>query len=1059
MKLPQRLLCVAILGVIAGTTLLSSPIFSQTQDALPDFTINVQKELDAESVEGPTPDVSSGSFTVAARVQLLEKGSEPGNDGNSGMLFAVGSGWTDGFRVCYDWRNGNRYSFQIGKEGGCNGCSTASPSAPGVMREIIAVCDGNAKRITLYVDGQAAAGCDNDNPLLVGSNTLKVGFVGMGIGSNRMYVDTVEYWSRALTEEEIQRRNSFRDPKELTLQRALDAVSSTTANATNIAVADNQDAQLALDFELPESAKAKIREATTAKQLNSNQYAEAAPAVFANAEAYIEARANATFDPKPNDERLSKYGEIASQLRAVQRSVPNARRAKALLNKIEEVYPEEASVFKKIEQLEASAERSRKVEKDALSTYERLGKLFRAAVQRRVLRVSPAGNDSIADGSPAAPFGSLAAAFDYVAKNPSPKITRIEMAPGVYQVDRTATLANAENVYVRATQGGKVVLSGGRAISNFKALADAAESSEFARLASERFDASVQEKIYVADLRQAGIADFGRLARRGFGGQDVVERVPSLYLNGESQTLARWPNEGDETLKFGEIVSASDALPTSTFKYDFDRPDRWQNLDDVWAFGLYQWEWAANLRKVNKIDREKKEIEFDYSNGSGRFDYYFVNVLEELDAPGEYFVDATSGLLYFYPPETIASAKELNKANVEYDDFSDLFISLTGVKNFYIEGITFKLGRESFGRFQDCERCYVTDCVVEQFGGNVLTIRNGSFCGMLNSRMRELGACGLRISAGDRENLIPSNHIMHNNFVSDFSRIDRVYAPAVHADGCGVAITNNLMCDSPHHAMRTDGNDMYVARNEIHSCVYEYSDQSGIDIYCDPSYRGIVIEKNLWRHIGSSFALCGQAGIRLDDSISGVIMLDNVFYRSSGGSFGGIQIHGGKDNLARGNLMVDCQQAFSFSPWSEERYLKFVDERFSQNVNNPKYLALYPFFKEIKENANRNYILDNIAVNCGRFNANGNQNNVFSGNICLVNTPELKDLGVYDVENAQYAEAFYDNNGALRNWLELLGKRSLKDVGLKGRWNGANAPVSPHYRGIESDETESDKEE
>ena len=31
--------------------------------------------------------------------------------------------------------------------------------------------------------------------------------------------------------------------------------------------------------------------------------------------------------------------------------------------------------------------------------------------------------------------------------------------------------------------------------------------------------------------------------------------------------------------------------------------------------------------------------------------YRFENVPEELDEPGEYYIDRQSGMLYFYPPE------------------------------------------------------------------------------------------------------------------------------------------------------------------------------------------------------------------------------------------------------------------------------------------------------------------------------------------------------------------------------------------------------------------------
>ncbi|MBR5626258.1 MAG: right-handed parallel beta-helix repeat-containing protein, partial [Thermoguttaceae bacterium] len=244
-----------------------------------------------------------------------------------------------------------------------------------------------------------------------------------------------------------------------------------------------------------------------------------------------------------------------------------------------------------------------------------------------------------------------------------------------------------------------------------------------------------------------------------------------------------------------------------------------------------------------------------------------------------------------------------------------------------------------------------------------------------------------------------------------------------------------LISDSPHHGMRTDGNDFYIARNEVHSVVYEFSDQSGIDIYCDPTYRGIVIEDNLWRHIGSAFALCGQAGIRLDDSISGVVMKNNFFYRSSGGFFGGIQIHGGKDNLCIGNFFADCKQAFSFSVWSPDRYQKFVKEQFPENVENQLYLDTYPFFKQIFDHPNRNYIIDNTAINCEAFNVNGNQIELFVANRCY-RVPEPD------------ANTFLTDSGALRAWLEKMSGRSLKHIGLLDNWTGVDTSVSPEFTGI-----------
>ena len=1032
---------------LSASVALFSGIFSARPLLAQDFAVNVGRELCDDAEVGETPDVSSGSFTVGARVKLLEPGGKRGNgDAVNGMIFAVGNGWNDGFRVYYDWKE-RRFTFNVGKEENAEYCATSKPVMYGVMRDLVAVCDGQSGKLLLYVDGFPVAEAPHACKINAEGKPLVVGYANSGIGSNRMFVDRVDYWARALTANEVAARSVERTAEEIVQAAAMDKLAELDPKTATL---NNIDPETSVKLDLPPEIERVVKRSKRAQLLAADKIPEVEPLVFEEADALIAAAKSEkdSVEKEPTAEQISRYGDAYFELQKVKRrSKVNSKRAEETLKELAAANPRVAAEFEKILKLEQSAERTRLVEKEAIATYAKVARQVDVAVERRIIYVSPQGNDAEGTGERFAPFASLARACQEAAKPTQGKraLTIVELAGGVYRVRETAKLAGVQNLLVRPAKNAKVTLTGGVKVNNFVSAANAAKTSDTVAKNLERFPEAAREHIFVADLSALGVLDFGSLANRGYGLGDKAKPIPSLYFGGESQTLARWPNLGEEPLKFGEKVETDDEQ-TSTFKYDYDRPDRWQNLDGIWAFGLYEWEWAANLRKVVKIDREKKEVTFDYKGGSGRFTYYFTNVLEELDAPGEYYVDNVAGLVYFYPPEEIASAQKLNAADVEFDEFSERFFELENCANVILRDLNFKLGRESLGLFKDCERCYAVGCTAEQFGGNAIIISKGSYCGSLDSRYREFGGGCFRISAGDRDSLTQARHIVYNNFISDFSRIDRVYAPAVHADGCGVAITNNLICDSPHHAMRTDGNDMYIARNEVHSCVYEYSDQSGIDIYCDPTYRGIVIEKNLWRHIGSAFALCGQAGIRLDDSISGVIMLDNVFYRSSGGFFGGIQIHGGKDNLARGNLFVDCKHAFSFSPWRNDRYLTFVRDQFPEHVGSARYLAAYPFFDELTKHIDRNYILENVAVNCELFSYRGDDLNVYSGNLARTAKPNLEALGVRGQQKT-YDEVFYTNTTALRQWLELLSGKTLKDVGLKRNWNGANIDVSPNFIG------------
>ena len=1082
------LLCLPSLFFYRGEAL-------RAQDNAPLKVLSVNRQLVDDSVKDAEPFPAQASFTILMDAKIIEPGSQKGNDGSNGMLWNVGNGWDEGVRLIYSWNDG-RYFLQFGSQD----VKISIPSQKSYMRNIkrtlASTYDATTGDFALYVDGVLAAKGVYKGVFDSKTHPLNVGFGGSGVGSIRLDVGDVRVWNRPLTAAEIFALEAAR-PKQ---ERDLLQVEQLLAGFSNAAAVVVDPEKLAaidpttLPVELVDVLKRALvaslidRGFTVDRSLKIDPYTRLTTLVFDAAQEYLDSPATQVDATVAS---LSRCGEIVDWLERVKGIadanaiemrkllsstsfnvvqkrqfradgekvralfLEDSARATLFMNKLAQHSPREYDVFRKIMKLEASAERVKLVERDALGMYYSLQTAPRSDKYDRVVYVAPDGNDETGDGSSDAPYATLARAFknveDFVAfQEPTTRPLRsvVRLAQGEYYMTAPATLKGASNVLVQGSKEGETILIGAVKVANFTSLADAAANRPDVADAMSRVPESARPRVVAADLKAAGVDDLGALAPRGYHPDIRLNPIPTFTVEGKAQTLARWPNEGEKGIPFGAKIDdpASASEKTSTFHFDGDRLDGWRldgKNDDIWAFGLYEWEWAANLRRVVAIDREKKTVTFDYENGSGRFDYYFVNVLEELDAPGEYYVDRATGFLYYYLPETFANAAALNAKSPQYDVFEGRFVELENVSNALLTNLTFKGGRETALTMTDCECCYLSDSTIEEMGGNGVVILDGKYCGVVKSRLRSLGACGARITGGDCDTLTQCRHLVHNCYVSDFGRIDRVYAPAVLFRGCGCAITQNLFCDSPHHGMRTDGNDIYIARNEVHSVVYEYSDQSGVDIFCDPSFRGIVIEKNLWRHIGSAFALCGQAGIRLDDTISGVVMRENVFYRSAGGIFGGIQIHGGKDNLVKNNAFVDCVQGLSFSPWGAGRYTEFAKTRFPKHIGNAQFEELYPFFDELFEHENRNYVIGNKAINCPRFNNKGSDLNVFVGNTTTQATPDLAKLGVKT--NEAYGDVFMTNSTALRAWLSSATGISLKGVGLLDDWNGAGENVSPHF--------------
>jgi hypothetical protein len=133
-------------------------------------------------------------------------------------------------------------------------------------------------------------------------------------------------------------------------------------------------------------------------------------------------------------------------------------------------------------------------------------------------------------------------------------------------------------------------------------------------------------------------------------------------------------------------------------------------------------------------------------------------------------------------------------------------------------------------------------------------------------------------------------------------------------------------------------------------------------MFGNPLYRGVVIRWNRWSDIGGG-TQHGAAGVRLDDMISGVAVYGNIFERCGAVNFGGVQIHGGKENLVEGNLFIDCLAGLSFSRWNEKRWLESI-ERFLPQASKVPYANRYPELASLKTNPNVNLICRNVFAGC-----------------------------------------------------------------------------------------------
>ncbi len=614
-------------------------------------------------------------------------------------------------------------------------------------------------------------------------------------------------------------------------------------------------------------------------------------------------------------------------------------------------------------------------------------------------------------GTEQKPLGTLAQAREAVrrlridGKLPKGGIA-VLVRGGKYAVHETLELGGEDSgsetapIVYRAFPGEKPVFCGGVRLEKFAAVEDAA--------VAERLPEVARPHVKQYDVKQAGVCDWGEMTSRGYGRSHWGHaRWVDLYVDGRPMQLARWPNQG--FVEMGDVLQGkyerhNPSRVPGRFTYEGDRPARWRQAEDVWLFGYWAHLWAGTFERVGAIDTEARHITLAktvYGGCRPGNPYFAVNLLEELDVPGEWYLDRASGTVYVWPP------CDLEKAVVEMPVFAGPFLAIHDVEHVTIEGLTFDLTQGDGMTVDDSRHTLIAGCTVRRLGGSGIAIRGGSDCGVLGCDIESLGARGVTLRGGRAATLEPGRHFVENCHIHDFTRVDRVYAPAVELIGVGNRVTHNLIHDSPHHAIRLEGYEHLVEFNEIHSVVYESDDQAGLDAWGNPLLRGNVIRYNFWHHIGSGRNVAGQSGIRLDDMISCFLMYGNVFYRSAGGRFGAIQIHGGKDNVADNNLFIECKAAVSFSPWGETRWKDRLTDPSLQSraraggidPTAPPHITRYPDLANLEENADRNFLRRNLVVDCASLKLRGRGVDCWLDNLQLgadpgFASPERRDFGL-----------------------------------------------------------------
>ena len=537
--------------------------------------------------------------------------------------------------------------------------------------------------------------------------------------------------------------------------------------------------------------------------------------------------------------------------------------------------------------------------------------------------VSTKGSDNN-NGSKEAPFLTIEKAIEAVRKTDKSGRDGITVCieGGEYRVDSLEFTekdsGTKECPVTYCSYNGEVIINGGVTL-----LSDDFESVKNYPEYEKRLSEDAQENVVVIDLTKKPYSltkdDWGRICAIGsyhtansYDGDYVGSLYCELFVDDIRQILARYPDNDylytEEVVKTGLGKESDGALTevqnwseirnpeSDIYRVNADLAKKisgWENLDEVWMFGFWKYDWADASTPIGSFNPETSELSPKFVSLYGTktdAPYYFFNVFEELTTEGEWYLDREKGLLFLW------KSKKFDNVQI------DLSLSLNPVVNStadYItfDGITFKGTRED-GVTITGDNNKVQNCVIKNVAGNAL-VMTGSNNLAFNNEITRTGKGGIIIDGGAAETLTPGNSVADNNYIHHWSEIYQTYQPGVMLLGVGNVCSHNEFHDSPHEAVSYKGNNHIVEYNDIHD-VCLLSDDAGA-IYSGRSWvwYGNIIRYNAVYNIGSENHT--PDGIYLDDALSGQTVHGNIIINVPSNS---LHIGGGRDNVITNNIIV-----------------------------------------------------------------------------------------------------------------------------------------------------------
>ena len=408
-------------------------------------------------------------------------------------------------------------------------------------------------------------------------------------------------------------------------------------------------------------------------------------------------------------------------------------------------------------------------------------------------------------------------------------------------------------------------------------------------------------------------------------------RFNQLFVNGNRAKRARVPNKDHFFRTDGPIAKDN----SHGFYFHGNDVQQWSNPREV-IFVLYH-SWETSTHHPRAIDTQSHLVELHESApwGMGRWErqqrYYVENVFEELDQPGEWYLDRANRTVYYYPLD----GEKLNEIDVIAPVLTSTLVNIEAdaakgetVEHLCFNGISFAHSNSNLRRLRNpgqgeiyqpalimaagLRNSQFVDCTVAHTGAHGIWLTAGcENVRIERCHLHDLGGGGVYIGGTSiSENALTQHNVVDNCFIHDGSYMFH----GAHGVWIGKSsyntVTHNEISNLDYSGISCGWSWGFQPSSAHHNIldynhIHHLSNGAGLSdmggIYTLGISPGTTERFNHMHHIYNYEHVSHGSGVYPDEGSSDILIENNVVYKVRTCP---LFQHYGKDNLIRNNIFA-----------------------------------------------------------------------------------------------------------------------------------------------------------